>query len=953
MPSTYTLNNGIELIATGEQSGTWGDTTNTNFQLLDTSLDGQVTVTLASTGSSGSPNTLPVSDGAASNGRNRLVIFDDSSDLGGTAFVQLTPSDAEKIIYVRNSLSGSRSILLFQGTYSASNDYEVPAGTTAVVFFNGAGSGAVAANVMSNAHFDNLNIAGDVTIGDDLSLNSDGAIINIGADADFQVTHSGSAGTITNATGNLTIDTTASDTDIIFKGTDGASDITALTLDMSEAGRAIFNAGLLSNNTNDIRKAQITSQYDSSSFLRLHPSATTDSGGYTNMFFGTSTDNNYGVAIGGLRAGSDSTPSFRIRTHNDSITGVDVLTINNSGVSTFRSGAVFNENSDDADFRVESNNQANMIFVDAGNDRVGIQTAIPSTTLQVDGLDDGDIAWFRGNGSNAGGRALRFGVGNTTRTEFPTYLPNIYSTSSDSANGGLAIGMYGGTSGEGAIQFWTGDSSSFAEKMRIQRAGNIVAQYGAVFNEGSNNSDFRVESDGATHALFVNAGSNRIIFGGTDTVNGADVEFLLGSGISETPYVSIRNNATGTLTTDASARLDVGTWTNNGAYPNASNSYTGKLLFMAQATDNAYGAGGIESYLKTAGSRTRANTDSQLRFSVKDQTSTSAVEYFRLSGDEKSVVFNQLSADQDFRVESDSNTHAIFLDAANNKIGISDSSPSYTLDIRQNTNDAFDGVNLQPNNQTQNMQYSFLGTTSTYFTEFMVDSTDSGTTGYRYFKFYEGTRDNNGELLYLGYDGTVFNEGGADRDFRVESDSNANMLVVDASSNIVNINSGINVNQTSLNVGGGVTISSAADDANLANGITVGAPFSNVAGGQIITCYGVQGTMRSATDIILEYRATSWKSYAWEVHVSNTFGYCIVRAGGYNNGSNPTGTTVDLINGANPLSAASQVNQNNQYNRLKLDSAGSGVHTHFRVIYSQNGADGVPKANRLFFTVNY
>ncbi|MHC4858022.1 MAG: hypothetical protein ACYTBY_09665 [Planctomycetota bacterium] len=34
MPSTYTLNNGIELIATGEQSGTWGDTTNTNLSLV-------------------------------------------------------------------------------------------------------------------------------------------------------------------------------------------------------------------------------------------------------------------------------------------------------------------------------------------------------------------------------------------------------------------------------------------------------------------------------------------------------------------------------------------------------------------------------------------------------------------------------------------------------------------------------------------------------------------------------------------------------------------------------------------------------------------------------------------------------------------------------------------------------------------------------------------------------
>jgi hypothetical protein len=165
MPSTYTTNNGIELIATGEQSGTWGGTTNTNFELLDTALDGQVSVTLGATGSSGSPNTLPVTDGATSNGRNRLVIFGDGGDLGGTAYVQLTPNNAEKIVYVRNNLSGSRSILLFQGTYSASNDYEIPAGKTAVVFFDGAGSGAVAANVFNNAHFDAMNIVGNVVVG--------------------------------------------------------------------------------------------------------------------------------------------------------------------------------------------------------------------------------------------------------------------------------------------------------------------------------------------------------------------------------------------------------------------------------------------------------------------------------------------------------------------------------------------------------------------------------------------------------------------------------------------------------------------------------------------------------------------------------------------------------------------------------------------------------------------
>jgi len=47
---------------------------------------------------------------------------------------------------------------------------------------------------------------------------------------------------IATSSGNITIDAQAGDTDIIFKGTDGSSDITALTLDMSEAGAAAFNS---------------------------------------------------------------------------------------------------------------------------------------------------------------------------------------------------------------------------------------------------------------------------------------------------------------------------------------------------------------------------------------------------------------------------------------------------------------------------------------------------------------------------------------------------------------------------------------------------------------------------------------------------------------------------------------------------------------------------------------
>ena len=128
-------------------------------------------------------------------------------------------------------------------------------------------------------------------------------------------------------------------------------------------------------NSNTISMSQLSTQFDTSSFLRLHPASTTNSGGYTNIFFGTSTANNFGVAVGGKRAGTNNEPTFSVRMLNDSITGLEALKISASGVATFASGAVFNENSNDADFRVESNGVDHMFYVDGTNNKVKIGTA--------------------------------------------------------------------------------------------------------------------------------------------------------------------------------------------------------------------------------------------------------------------------------------------------------------------------------------------------------------------------------------------------------------------------------------------------------------------------------------------------------------------------------------------------------------------------------------------------
>ena len=96
----------------------------------------------------------------------------------------------------------------------------------------------------SNATAITIDSSEDVTLAGHIAL-TDSKNIKLGAGTDLQLYHDGTNSYITNSTGNITIDAQGSDTDIIFKGTDSSSDITALTLDMSEEGRANFNSHVI------------------------------------------------------------------------------------------------------------------------------------------------------------------------------------------------------------------------------------------------------------------------------------------------------------------------------------------------------------------------------------------------------------------------------------------------------------------------------------------------------------------------------------------------------------------------------------------------------------------------------------------------------------------------------------------------------------------------------------
>lgn len=175
MPPTYTSNNKIKKIANGEESGTWGATTNTNFDLYDTAIDGVLAVTL-----SGTTGTLNIPDGASGDGRNKVIIF--TGSLSGTNTVSITPNTVKKHYFVQNNTTGSQNVVISQGSGST---VTVKPGYSSVVYADGAGSGASVKEVLTSLKLTNLiESAGAVLVGS----SSGSTAINASATASGTIT---------------------------------------------------------------------------------------------------------------------------------------------------------------------------------------------------------------------------------------------------------------------------------------------------------------------------------------------------------------------------------------------------------------------------------------------------------------------------------------------------------------------------------------------------------------------------------------------------------------------------------------------------------------------------------------------------------------------------------------------------------------------------------------------
>jgi len=131
----------------------------------------------------------------------------------------------------------------------------------------------------------------------------------------------------------------------------------------------------------------------------------------------------------------------------------DTVSVETGGTQKLSLGSatVFNETGEDVDFRIESDTKTHMFFVDAGNNRIGINVDTPVDTLHAKGS-----VYLTLNGSNANeGHALKF----QTKT-------GGFDTSYGAAIHGLRVG-----DASSYLRFDTGGQS---EKMRLDENGKLA-----------------------------------------------------------------------------------------------------------------------------------------------------------------------------------------------------------------------------------------------------------------------------------------------------------------------------------------------------------------------------------------------------------------------------------------------------------------------------------------------
>ena len=462
--AVYTNDLRLKEIATGDEAGTWGNSTNTNLQLIADAFGfGTEAIT-----TNADTHTTTIADGSADAGRAIFLKYTGTLDSACT--ITIGPNTVSKLWFIENATSGSQNIIIKQGSGAT---VTIPAGDTKAIYSDGAGSGGAMVDAFASLNVVDLKVEDDLTVTDDLIVNGDidlegsidvngttnldvvdidgaltqdgGAVFNeASADVDFRVESNGNQhmlfvdggndhvniGTSTDYGGVVNIETTDNSTNLLLASTDtdaNAGPILVLYRQSASSaadGDAIGKIDVLAYNdaNQNITYAQIA---------------------------GLISDASDGSEDGQLQINlmsSASSQSF-----------VDFI---GSTGTVFNEGSVVN-----LDFRVESDGNTHMLFVDSGNDRVMVGKSSTGLANQGVEFEDGQI-----KGTATGQTVAFLNRASDDGTILDVRKDNsVVGTIGSNSAGGVPTFDISSNSSSGIIRLLTSGS----ERARIDQAGDV------------------------------------------------------------------------------------------------------------------------------------------------------------------------------------------------------------------------------------------------------------------------------------------------------------------------------------------------------------------------------------------------------------------------------------------------------------------------------------------------
>ena len=210
--ATYTDINGVKLITTGDEAGTWGSSTNTNLEIIERAANGFAQIALT-----GTSYTLALSNqpSAAENGHYKAIEF--TGTPGGTCTVTLAQNDHARVYMFLNSTNQTVSV-----TQGSGSNVTIAASEGAVVLADGAGSGAAVKDLVVKA---GSYVAGSIVNAD---INASAAI------ADTKLATISTSSKVSNSATTATNANTAS----AIVARDGSGDFSAGTITATLTGNA-------------------------------------------------------------------------------------------------------------------------------------------------------------------------------------------------------------------------------------------------------------------------------------------------------------------------------------------------------------------------------------------------------------------------------------------------------------------------------------------------------------------------------------------------------------------------------------------------------------------------------------------------------------------------------------------------------------------------------------------